>query len=521
MFRPSKFNLRRSSISRGTTGLVFVLLAAGFCTVLHDICDPFWFDEVITVIMCRLPNATEIWKALEHAADSNPPFFYLVTRFTLHLVPDEYLGYRLPALIGFLGTVSCVYMILSERVSRLSALVGATFILCTPLAQLACEARPRGVMIACVACAVLAWQRIEDSRLYAVLVALSLGAALSLHYYAVLVWPAFLAAEASVWMIQRRFRVSAWASIAAGALPLLPFFRLLSAMREYYGKHFWAQPSLTNMVFAHDYLFKLSGNWGLPLAVVITVAILRFSIGKKVTPGRPLRLVVAEDAFKVEEKVLMLMLLCLPEFATVIAKVGHLGMTAPYMLPGVVGAAMAVGYLTSKVSRPAAGLLLALFLMTYALSSSAVVVRALKGNLLEKRNAASLETQALVAEIGQTELPIVISNGMRYLPMAIYASGDVRRRIYSISDRSASVAYSPARSDSVDLELLVLRQYFPMQVDDFDGFASRHREFILVTGGAMGGDLEWLPARLVHDGDEVKLLSMAGGSPIYRVTIKP
>ncbi len=509
---------KKSSIDWGAVGLVLILLAAALCTVLHDINQPFWFDEVITVVLCRLPNSREIWNALQHAADTNPPFFYFITRLARHLIPDDYVGYRLPALIGMLGTITCIYLTLTRKAGRLAALAGAAFILCTPLAAQACEARPRSLMIGCVACAVLAWQRIEDSRLYAVLTALSLGGALSLHYYAVLVWPAFLGAEASVWAFHRRFRLGAWASFVVGALPLIFYAKLLLAVRDYYGHHFWAQPSFTQMVLAQDYLFRLSGNWGLPLICILTLLIVYCSIRKTKMPGQSPGRKMAEDIFKVEEKVLVLLLLWLPEYATVAAKVGHGGMSAPYMLPAVLGAAIAIGYLTSKMPRQAGGFLLALVLMTYALNSVLVVHRALNGSLLGKRHSAAREAQEIETEADQGGLPLVISDGTRYLPMAFYAPNDSKHEIYSVSDPTAAVAYSPAKSDSVDLALLALRHYYPLQVEDFDTFVFRHREFILVAGT---GQMEWLPARLAHDEDNIKLISMLGGNAVYRVAMKP
>jgi len=142
----------------------------------------------------------------------------------------------------------------------------------------------------------------------------------------------------------------------------------------------------------------------------------------------------------------------------------------------------------------------------------------LNGSLLEKRLAVSNEVQALEAETGQTGLPIVISDGIQYLQMAFYASGDSARQIYSVSDSAAAVVYSQSKTDSVDIALIVLRRYFPLQVDNFDEFVSRHHEFLLVGSG---GGMEWLPTRLAHDGDDVRLLSMAGGNAVYRVTMKP
>src|ERR1039457_1762228 len=133
----TEFGARRSVVV-----LVLILLAVGLCSALHAVAKPFWYDEICTVILCRLQSALEIWKALNNAADTNPPVFYLVARLTRRLVSDDHLGYRLPSILGLLGTIFCIYVILSRRVTHLSALVGATFVLCTPLADYAYEARP-------------------------------------------------------------------------------------------------------------------------------------------------------------------------------------------------------------------------------------------------------------------------------------------------------------------------------------------------------------------------------------------
>jgi hypothetical protein len=474
-------------------------------------------------MMSRLPSASEIWKALDHAADSNPPVYYLVNRLARQLVPDDHLGYRLPSILGLLGIVYCIYIILSRRVSRLSALVGATFVLCTPLAEYAYEARPYALMIGCVSCAILAWQRIEDSSLYAIFVAISLAAAVSLHYYAVFVWPAFLVAEASVWIFHRRFRVSAWASIAAGALPLLFFSKLLLRMRQYYGHNFWSHVSFRQIVFMHNWLFNMSGYWGWSFAVGITAIILYYSVVKAATPGLPGNQKVEEEAFPIEERALILMLLWLPAIAIAASKIGHGGMTERYMMPTILGGALAFGYLTSKLPRTVGVLLLFLLSTSYALSSVGVVKNALNGSLLESRVAATHELQAIVAENNKSGLPVVMSNEVRYLPMVYYTPAASKLQLYAVTDPSAAVEFADNKSDSADLELLVLRQYFPLQVEDYGGFVSKHREFLVVsgTGGGYGGGSEWLPARLAHDGDDVRLLSTADQTTLYHVIMKP
>ena len=503
---------------RSIAVLLLILLAVVLCSALHTLAKPFWYDEICTVIVCRLPSASEIWKALDNGADSNPPVFYLVARLTRQLVSDDHLGYRLPSILGLLGTVFCIYVILSRRVKHLSALVGATFVLCTPLAAYAYEARPYALVLGCISGAILAWQRIDDSGLYSLVVAGTLAAAVSLHYYAILVWPAFLMAETSVWIFHRSFRMSAWAALLVGALPLLFFAPLLLKLRQYYGQNFWAKPSIKEAFLAHDWLFTFGGHWGVLFAAGMTVIVLYVSITKTAQSGGSGHRQAAADVLPIEEQTLTFMLLWLPMIAVAAAKVSHGGMTERYMLPTVLAGALALGYVIDKVPSAGRLLLLILLLMNYASSSVSVVRTLINGSLLETRATAIREVKAIVDQHDESALPIVISDELRYLPMAYYTPADSNGKLYAIADPHAAVTSTDRKSDSVDLALLVLRRYFPLQVEDYIGFVSRHREFLLVLGG---GGFDWWPARLAHDGYTLRLLSAEGGTTVYKVTVRP
>ena len=39
----------------------------------------FWFDEIYTVNLCRIPAFHDLQQAVLHGADYNPPLFYLLT----------------------------------------------------------------------------------------------------------------------------------------------------------------------------------------------------------------------------------------------------------------------------------------------------------------------------------------------------------------------------------------------------------------------------------------------------------
>ena len=144
MTTPGELGSRRRPCPRG------LLLVSVTCSVLHAISRPLWNDEIITVIVVGQPSFRDVWKSLADAADTNPPAFYVAARIANWFAADDHLAHRLPSIAGFVGALICVFLFLSRRVSKLSALVGATFLLVTPLSEYAYEARPYALMIGCL-----------------------------------------------------------------------------------------------------------------------------------------------------------------------------------------------------------------------------------------------------------------------------------------------------------------------------------------------------------------------------------
>jgi hypothetical protein len=300
---------------------------------------------------------------------------------------------------------------------------------------------------------------------------------------------------------------------------LLFFAPLLLKLRQYYGQNFWAEPSIKEVLLAHDWLFAFGGHWGVLFAAGMTVIVLYVSITRTAqSGGSGNRQVEVDASLPIEEQVLTLMLLWLPVIAVAAAKVSHGGMTERYMLPTVLGGALALGYVIDKMPSAGRLLLLILLLMNYASSSVSIARNLIKGSLLETRTASTREVKAMVGQLDESALPIVISDELRYLPMAYYTPADSNSKLYAIADPHAAVTSTDSKSDSVDLALLVLRRYFPLQVEDYSGFVSRHREFLLVLGG---GRFDWWPARLAHEGYTLRLLSAEGGAKVYKVTVRP
>jgi hypothetical protein len=503
------------SAQKSAVILALMLLTVALQSALSAVSQPFWYDEIITVILCRLPSMSEIWAALQNAADGNPPGFFLVARLAHKLIAEDHLGYRLPSILGLLLTVFCVYLILSKRSNRLTALVGAALLLCTSLPPYAYEARPYSLMVGCIAVAILALQRVDDSKLYSFMLAFSLAAAVSLHYYAVFAWPAFFAAELTGWISHRRFRAKVWMSLLIGVLPLFCFAGLLKQLSMYYGQNYWAQPHFKQVYSTYNALLNVDSHWGVIYAIGFTVVVIWSNFIRR--PG----LVALRDKnmettlVPIEELVLALTLLWLPAIAFTAAKISHGGLTERHMLTAILGCALTLGYAIDKVHIVGRLLLFMLFLANYEASAVPTLRDVMSGSLSAQREKAEQDTTALVGPLHEPGLPIVIGPELDYLPIVYYSPPDLRKSLYVIVDPSSAVAYLDTAS--VDLNLLALQRYYPFQADTYDGFISNHREFLLVTGG----DFDWLTARLLHDGDTLRLVSGGeiGERSVYKVSV--
>ena len=110
----------------------------------------FWFDELCSVYVSRLPDMASVWSALKHGMDFNPPLFYAVTRLSESLFGEGHIATRLPAILGFWIFCLCLFRFVSCRTSVLAGLISMLFPLVTTAYFYSYE---RGHMELCSACA--------------------------------------------------------------------------------------------------------------------------------------------------------------------------------------------------------------------------------------------------------------------------------------------------------------------------------------------------------------------------------
>ena len=146
---------------------------------------PLWFDELLTLTISSQSNLRDMWSALTRGFDTQPPPFYLLERVFLALPIANQIALRLPSILAFPLFLIFVFTYVKKRSGELIACMCTLLFFSTSLFQTyLTEARGYSLMIACIAFALVCYQRLPSMR-WAAMLGLSLMLAESFHYYAV------------------------------------------------------------------------------------------------------------------------------------------------------------------------------------------------------------------------------------------------------------------------------------------------------------------------------------------------
>ena len=373
----------------------------------------------------------------------------------------------------------------------------------------AIEARPYSLLVACIAIALLCYQRAPETG-WMILMGFSFAAAEALHYYAVFALVPFGLAEIALSLKARRLRLGVWLALACGLLPLAVFWPLLLAQKRYYGAHFWAAPTLRHTGSTYGWLFHISSyHWNLAIAVVVVLFLLGAPTAQAI---RHLRAALMADRY-FHEHVLVWALLGLPFVGYAATKLAHGGLDHKYVLESVLAVPLGAGYILPRLNRKIMPLLAILLLSILGVQEAKFWLsqRGHFGKVVSP--AASVER--MVSSAGHPNLPVVISDGDDYLPFVYYASPEFEKRLVDVVDPPEAIAY--IGNDTVERSLLRLRLYYPLQVYEVRPFASSHANFLLYSNGSAN---DWWPRRLANDGCSLEVLAAEGGRKVYLVTRK-
>ncbi len=511
-FKSLRNLIQKLSTERTASRGLAILVAYALLRSLVDAATkPFWYDEVMTFIVTRQATVSRIWSALARAVDGQAPGFYLIERLFAPIVSYQEIAFRLPLIFGFCLTTVCLFLFVRRQSGGAYALACAAIPLATSLFHFyATEARPYSLVVACVSIALLCYQRAPAPG-WMLLMGSILAVSLTLNYYAVFALVPFALAEFVLLLSGRQLRWPVWLALACGTIPLALFWPLLAQNKKYYGALPFANPSLSAILHIYGSIFGASPPWGVAIVAVMFLSI----VGIIVFPKANRTGTESQTNTSLHEHVLVLTLLVLPLIGYLIAKIMHAGMSERYVLSTGLGVPLAVAQILPRLQRRSLALAVG-FVISLLVTQEAIFWKAHKGHLTQFESPA-VSVESLVGSAGYPDMPVVVSDGLDYLPIAHYATPAMAKRFVCLVDVPASLVY--AGDDVMDKELIVLRPFAPLQIPDFVDFASQHHTFLLYTSNGSGGDPhDWWVARLLRDGYALRLVAADHRRNVFLVT---
>jgi len=484
-------------LDRAAPWILAAVLLIYFAVALRVLrARPLWNDEIFTIYLCRLPDMASVWRALKTGLEQMPPFWHVVSRAAYTLAGGGAFAIRLPALLGFTVMCICIYVFLVRRLPRSFALLGALAPFVTGALRYGYEGRSYGVVYGCAGIAIVAWQAAHGRYRWPALVVLTLScaAAISSHYYAVLVLiPLGMGELVRNWQA-RRIDKGVWGALILSLVPLLFFAPLVLAARSY-SHSFWSRPGLTSVSEAYVELIA----FGFPLLAALALFWLACLVLRRA------RVPENDRARSLPDLMVMIGFLAVPLAMTGLSFMTH-AFVPRYGFWGVIGIGLGVGYATyfsGAGSRVIAGLTLTGLLAGFALTQG-----------YEVRRLSSYRVEALdpLEPVLAAGLPVVYASPVDYLQAAYYAPPQVNRRLVYIAD--PAIALRLAGSDSAERALILLARMAPLHVETFDEFTTHARRFVVIESGELG----WIVPELAARGATVRVMSSLTAVRTYEVS---
>jgi Dolichyl-phosphate-mannose-protein mannosyltransferase len=480
-----------------------------------------WNDELFTLYIARLPNASDVWSALSTGGEQIPPFFYIVTRGSFYLFGINHLSIRLPEILGFWLMSFCLFCFVVRRLPALYGFVAMLFPLVTQGYNYAYEARPYALVLGFSGLALLCWQSAADGRYRKVSLlglAVSLAAAISSHYYAVLLFLPLALGEIVRSVFRRRLDLAVWLTFSTAIIPLFFFWPLIERARTSTGI-FWAQLHWRSI--PEFYYFLLTPALLPLLAMLVLSAIYSTTHPNRADLSAPQLTTTTE----LHEIVAAFGFIAIPVAAAVMAMFVTHAFTYRYAMPSVIGFSILFAFASYRLldGRAIMGVALALSLcggfMTLQIRNFQTMTEIVQDQA---------ETYEFLESEHERELPIVASDVQTFMMLAYYGPRNIVSRLVYLADPEASLHY--LGHDSVDRGILDLRDWFGVRIEDYRSYViSQQRFLIYVHAGYLSGQIanfkqignfNWLLSAVKADGMQIELRGRVGDKLLFLVSKK-
>jgi mannosyltransferase len=487
--------------------------AMGVVLALFRSARPFWFDELFTFYISRLPHIDLVFQAIP--ADGNPPLNYILVRFCLRLFGETELATRLPSILAFAAAMLATYFFVRRRCGAVPALFGMFALVTSGIAAYGNEARPYAPLLGFTGLTMVSWQAATEkgrARLIPLIgVAVGIAGAITSHHYGVFhVGVPLMFGEAVRLAKRRRFDFPLYCACAVGMsmIAITASFVhethrvMLNYVRD--SVSFWARPSVWSIISYAD----MVNLWILfSFLALLWLTNSAFKPGDE--PGQSARESDSIPAHELAATVGLALLVPIMIGITWIATGYYL---TRYAIGAAMGIAILMGIAADRLGRNAshgsavASLCMVFVLLAFAGPRTIAII-----DQFTKSPVASVGPSRNSAhDAAQDKEPIVVASALTYMPMWWYASPPLRERLHYLAD----LPFAVRQSDFLpELSLVANQPFVPSKVDEYRQFVSVHREFLLYCVGM--GRLEWTKERLQREGWTLHLLYRNGQETLF------
>ncbi len=246
----------------GSSALWSYLVAAGlaifyFFTSLQIAAHRvFWFDELFTLHIARLPQLSTIWTALSNGVDALPPTYYMTVRLFDSLFGPGDVAARIPSMIAMCLGLLLIFDCARRLTDGLHGLIALSVATCSFLPYYGYEARSYAIYFMLAALALWAWTNDSLRRTFqAVLFGAAFFAGVCFHYYFGMCLLPFALWEFLRWRPGQRPSLKIVAGFVGCVVPVLLLFPLILSFSRKFAGGYWNRPSFPELRAIYSQLF--------------------------------------------------------------------------------------------------------------------------------------------------------------------------------------------------------------------------------------------------------------------------
>ncbi len=428
----------------------------------------FWFDELFTLHIARLPHLSTIWSALGNGVDALPPTYYMLVRLFDSLFGPGDVAARVPSAIALALGLLVVFDCARRLTDGLHGLLALCVASCSFLAYYGYEARSYAIYFMLAAVAFWLWTYDGLSRrTQALLFGATFFAGVCFHYYFVMCLFPYFVWELLRWKPGQRPSAKLVGGIIGCIAPVLLLSPLILSFSHKFAGGYWNRPSFVELRAIYSQLFP-DGLFLLAL-IMIWIVLMRSD-----SPGRDEAVATPTES----AEAIGWLFLTVPLAAFVLAEWKTNAFFSRYFIGVIPGVAVAFACLLWRHLRQVSQVAMGIFVLLagWGVGQQLTVVR--HPDKVEATGLREfLQTEGALQVEGKRYF--VFSGPLLFLEAQHYSSHPEQCVLLLPSDFSRQPKPGPDPYLHQRLELN-LSQYYPLQVWTLDDLRRHQSESALV-----------------------------------------